>query len=169
MTLPRINATSRIQAGDGAQLETIFDTDLVRYNPLTELTNFRRNVNTLLDSVVRPGAMGFTATWGPAVDVYEKNGKYHVEFAVPGLKKDDIEIEANDNSLTVSAKTKEDKGDESARYHYREIRSTEFSRTIKFPQEIDANQATASYDNGILSISVPSVKPAVAKKVTIKG
>lgn len=169
MTLPRINATGRIQAGDGAQLETIFDTDLVRYNPLAELANFRRNVNTLLDSVVRPGAMGFTATWGPAVDVYEKDGKYHVEFAVPGLKKDDIEIEVNDNSLTVSGKTKEDKADESPRYHYREIRRTEFSRTIQFPQEINAEQVTASYDNGILKLSVPSAKPAAAKKVTIKG
>ncbi len=172
MTLPRINTINRIQGGDGAQLETIFDTDLIRWNPLTELSNFRRTVNTLLDSALRPGSLGntgITAMWGPAVDVYETGGEFHVEFAVPGLKKDDIDIEISDNTLTVSAKTKEEKADDSARYHYKEIHRTEFSRTVDFSKEIDAEQVTAKYDNGILKITVPIVKPTAAKKVSIKG
>jgi HSP20 family protein len=169
MTLPRIKTTSRLVAGDGGSLDSVFDTDLIRWNPLTELTNFRRNMNTLLDTIARPGTYGFTTTFGPAVDVYEKDGKFLVEVALPGLKKDDIDIEVSDNSLTVSGKAKEEKKDETSRYHYREIRHAEFSRTVNFPADIDAEQVTASFDNGILKITVPSTKPVAAKKVAIKS
>jgi HSP20 family protein len=102
--------------------------------------------------------------------VYEKDGKYIVEAALPGFKKDEISIEVIQNQLKISAKTSEEKSeDKSERYHYRELRRGSFYRAIAFPTDIDADMIEASYDNGILKLTVPPVKPVAGKKVAIKG
>jgi HSP20 family protein len=155
---------------DGGRLQTL--DDFMGWDPLGQISNVRRTMNSLLDSVMRPGSGTSTglADWTvPAIDLYEKDGDYVVECAVPGLKKDDIEIEVSDNRLTMSAKRQEEKTQEDTRYHYREMRRGGFSRSITFPQEIDTDKVNAEYDSGILRVTVPLMKPAQAKKVSIKG
>jgi HSP20 family protein len=145
--------------------DTFFSPDVVRW-PLPELTSFRRTMNSLLDNVVLPD----TSALAPAMDVYEKDGKYIVETAIPGLKKEDINIEISDNRLTVYGKAAEEKTEETkGRYHYRELRRGAFSRTVSFPADIDAEHVEALYESGILKITVPPIKPAPSKKVAIKG
>ncbi|MBV8172680.1 MAG: Hsp20/alpha crystallin family protein [Candidatus Eremiobacteraeota bacterium] len=146
--------------------DTFFGPEFGRY-PFPELSTFRRTMNSLLDNVMMPEATFISA---PATDVYEKDGKYVVEAALPGFKKEDISIEVADNQLKISAKTNEEKKeDQGARYHYRELRRGSFYRTIAFPADIDADNIEASYDNGILTLTVPPMKPVAAKKVAIKG
>ncbi|MDQ6779983.1 MAG: Hsp20/alpha crystallin family protein [Candidatus Eremiobacteraeota bacterium] len=144
--------------------------DFIAWDPFSQITNARHTMNSLLDSVLRPGGGSLTSDWGsPQLDLYEKDGKYVVEFAVPGLKKDDINIEVDDNRLTLSAKRQEEKTEENTRYHYRELRRGGFSRSISFPQEIDGDNVSAEYENGILRVTLPPTKRAQAKKVQIKG
>ena len=140
------------------------------WDPFSQITNARRTMNSLLDSVLRP-EMGSASEWigVPALDLYEKDGQYVVECAVPGLKKEDLDIEVNDNRLTISAKKQEEKTEQNAHYHYRELRRGGFSRAVVFPQDIDSEKVSAQYDNGILKISVPPAKTAQTKKVEIKG
>lgn len=144
--------------------------DFIGWDPFSQITNARHTMNSLLDSVLRPSGGGLTSDWGtPQLDLYEKDGKYIVEFAVPGLKKDDINIEIDDNRLTLSAKRQEEKTEEGTRYHYRELRRGGFSRSISFPKEIDADNVSAEYESGILRVTLPPTKRAHAKKVEIKG
>lgn len=88
-----------------------------------------------------------------------------LEAAIPGLKKDDIDIEVNDNRLTLTAKMSEEKKEENDRYLYREVRRGGFTRTIAFPGETDADQIEAEYQNGILRVTVPSVPQTPTRKV----
>lgn len=151
-------------------LERFFSTDFTRFDPFAELSNVRSTMNSLLDSVMRPSGSQIEGSWAPAVDVYEKDGVYKVEFAIPGLKKDKIDIEVADNRLTISGSFEETKSDEGeGKYLYREVRRGGFSRTIAFPSDIDADRVSATYDNGMLSLNVPLVKTLQAKKVAIKG
>lgn len=145
--------------------DTFFSPEVVRW-PFPELTSFRRTMNSLLDNVMLPD----TSTLAPAMDVYEKDGNYIVETAIPGFKKEDINIEIADNRLTVHGKKAEEKMDEAkGRYHYRELRRGTFSRTVAFPADIDIEHVEASYESGILKIVLPPIKPAPSKKVAIKG
>lgn len=145
------------------------EADWYAWDPFAQITNARRTMNSVLDSVLRPGAGAAEWAGVPALDLYEKDGQYVVECAVPGLKKDDLEIEVNDNRLTIAAKKQEEKTEDNTRYHYREVRRGGFSRSVIFPQEIDAEKVSAAYENGILKIAVPPAKSAQAKKVEIKG
>jgi HSP20 family protein len=141
--------------------------DAFAWDPFQEITGIRRVMNSLFDSALNP-AEG--ANWhSPAIDLYEKDGRYVVEAAMPGLKRDDINIEIADNRLTLSAKRQENKTEESERYHYREVRRGAFSRSIAFPREIDAEKVEAEYKDGMLRVTVPTLEQPAAKKVAIKG
>lgn len=149
--------------------ETIFDR-IFEGDPFSEIASIRNTMNTLFDGVMRP-ATTTGAAWLPALDLYEHDGNFVVECALPGYRKDDIDIEIVDNRLTVSAKTSSqtESADENKRYHYREVRRGAFSRTIAFPSEIDASKVQASFENGVLKVSLPSSKPVQTTKVAIKG
>jgi HSP20 family protein len=105
----------------------------------------------------------------PAVDLYEKDGKYVTELAVPGYKNDNINVEVNGNVLTVSGQYDETTSKDDAKYHRREIRRGSFSRSIAVPQEIDPNSVQAKVERGILSVTMSPVKPLAPKKIPISG
>ncbi len=149
--------------------------DFLTWDPFAEMANVRRTMNALLDSVLSPptsltaGGSVWSGYGVPAIDLYEKDNAYVIEAAVPGLKKDDIDIEVTTNSITLSAKKQEEKTEENERYHYREVRRGGFSRTITFPQDIDPEKVEATYQNGILHITIGMAKPVATKKVLVKG
>jgi HSP20 family protein len=105
----------------------------------------------------------------PAVDIYEKDGRYVTELAVPGYKNDNINVEVNGNVLTVSGQYDESTAKDDAKYHRREIRRGSFSRSIALPQEIDPNSVQAKVERGILTVSMSPVKPIAPKKIPISG
>jgi len=140
------------------------------WDPFTEMATLRRTMNSVFDSALAPlGAGGESPTWSPAIDLYEKDGTYHVECAVPGLKKEDFDIEIADNRLTISAKHEAETSEEDKtnRYFYREMRRGSFQRTIAFPEDIDADRVSATYEHGILKLTVQTAKPSKAKKVAV--
>jgi HSP20 family protein len=105
----------------------------------------------------------------PAVDLYEKDGKYVAELAVPGYKNDNINVEVNGNVLTVTGQYDETSTKNDAKYHRREIRRGSFSRSIALPQEIDADSVRAKVERGILTVTLSPVKPIAPKKIPITG
>ena len=155
---------TRLPAPTGL-FDAFFGPEIARW-PFPELTNFRRTMNSLLDNVMIPEP----TTVAPAMDVYEKDGKYVLETAIPGFKREDINIEIVENRLTVYGRSVEEKKEEEkGRYHHRELRRGSFARSIAFPTDINAELVEATYENGVLKIVVPPIKPAPAKKVAVKG
>ena len=167
MKLPtRINGSST--ETPATALDRFLGTDL-GWDPFAGLTSMRRAMNSLIDSAMHGDYQGNAALWAPALDLYEKDGKYVVDVSVPGLRKEDIDIEIADNRLTISATRQEEKQEDKTRYHYREVRRGGFSRTVSFPQDIEADKVTANYKDGILQVTVPLSKQLAAKKVAIQG
>ncbi|MGF1637688.1 MAG: Hsp20/alpha crystallin family protein [Cyclobacteriaceae bacterium] len=108
----------------------------------------------------------------PAVNIHEEEGKYTVEVAVPGLKKDDFHVEIDNNILTISTE-KEDRNedrDQKGNYTRREFSYTSFSRSFTLPEEvIEVDKVNARYENGVLSLDLPKKEAAKPKPVkTIK-
>ena len=136
--------------------------------PLTAFTNMRRMMDSFFDTMTLPqAAFGPLAAQPPQTNVYEKDGSYVVECAVPGYTKDGITVEARGNELTISGTCAEDKAEEQKQYRRREIRQGTFSRTIAFPQEIDHDKVVAALENGMLKVIVRAVQPVPSKKIPI--
>ncbi|HHU63255.1 MAG TPA: Hsp20/alpha crystallin family protein [Clostridiales bacterium] len=88
------------------------------------------------------------------VDIKEMEGEYVIEAQLPGVKKDQINVELNDNRLTISVNNKEETKEEAANYIRKEIRSGYMSRSF-LVENIKNEEVTAKFENGVLSIVLP--------------
>jgi len=100
---------------------------------------------------------------GPPVNLWEKDGVYMLEVALPGYRKDDIQIETGGDSVTITGTFKADVKDEKVNVHRRELRRGSFARTIALPHEIDVEKVVAKFEDGVLKLSLPAL-PTIAHK-----
>jgi HSP20 family protein len=90
------------------------------------------------------------------VDIIEHENDIEVQAALPGIKKEDIEISVNHQTITIRTTNKEDKKEEEKnKYCHREILRGEFQRTLSLPDTVDSNKAQASFKDGILKVTIP--------------
>ncbi len=102
----------------------------------------------------------------PKVDMLERDDAMIVRAELPGVEKDNLEISLAEESVTISAATKQESEDEKGDYHRREISRAAFSRTLPLPVAVQGDQAKASFKDGVLELTLPKVAPA--KRHTIK-
>lgn len=103
------------------------------------------------------------------VEISETPEAFLLKFDVPGLKKEDIKIDLNNNRLTVSGERKEERRDEgNHKVHYSELSYGSFTRSYTFPTVVDAEKVEAAYDGGMLKITVAKAGTAKAKQISIK-
>ncbi len=139
-----------------------------------ELNNFLRD--TILNPMFsNPLSLKKNSVWRPAVEVKQSDKEYKVKVQLPGVKKDDIEVELDNDFLTITAKIEEDKelkeeNDKNLRYHTCEFRYGKYQRTISFDNPIKISESSAKYDNGILTIHIPKqqIEESKAKRLEIK-
>jgi len=130
-------------------------------SPFPELSIARELMNAVAPSLSQ------AASFVPNVELYEKDGSYVIDAALPGFKKDDIDIEISGNEITVSG-TYEQRQDD-RKTHYSEMQQSSFTRTFVLPREIDVDKVSASFENGMLCITASPAGAVPAKKVAIKG
>ena len=103
------------------------------------------------------------------VELHEHDKDYCVQAELPGVKKEDLDIDIDKNHLTINAKKEEEKEENESHYKKSEFRYGEFSRTIYFPKDIDIEKTEAKLEHGILKISAPKkeAEKESTKKLTI--
>lgn len=97
-------------------------------------------------------------------DVYEKDGLYHIEADIPGVKKEDISVECNDGYLTITAEKKEEQEENSKNYIRKERVYGKIKRQF-YVGKVDDSQIEAEFINGMLKISVPREEMRETKKI----
>ena len=104
------------------------------------------------------------------VDIKEFDNEYKVRVEVPGIKKENIDIELNKSYMTITAKKEEEKEEKTKKYHKTEFAYGNYSRTIYFPSEINVSASEAHLDNGILCLHLPKLKTEEeeTKKLEVK-
>lgn len=90
----------------------------------------------------------------PAVNIAENDNEFHIELAVPGLKKDDFKINLDKNILTISAEKKSESNTSDKKYSKREYSYTSFVRSFTLPDTADHSKIDAEYTDGILTLIV---------------
>ena len=138
---------------------------------LNRWANLRDDLDTLLELPFFTGgarqAQLFTG-WTPALDLYQNNDNVVAVVELPGMRKEDIEISLQDGTLTISGERKEERTEENGAT--RTERSTgKFRRTITLPTRVDVNNVSASYKDGILTVTLPKAEEAKPKQIQINA
>jgi HSP20 family protein len=107
--------------------------------------------------------------WMPGVEVYEKADKFVVRAELPGMKKEEIDVSVVGDTLTISGERKAESEVKDEDYYRCELCYGKFSRSVGLPTAVNAAKVDASYENGILEITLPKVEAAKPKKVAVKG
>jgi len=139
-----------------------------RSNPFGELLSLRQAMDRLFeDSYVRPASMLGDGEHGLAVDVRTTPEALVVEAALPGVKPEDVDIQVLGDTLTISGRTAEDKRSDEDGYTYREIRRGSFSRSLTLPRGLKADAAEASFEHGLLQLTIPKAEESKPRQIRI--
>ena len=124
-----------------------------------ELNNFLRDT-MLAPMFSNPLTLKKEAVWRPSIEVKQTEHEYKVKVQLPGVKKEDIDVELDNEFMTVTAEIEEEKEEKeekekNEKYHTCEFRYEKYKRTISFDQPIKQDEAKAEYKNGVLKIIIP--------------
>lgn len=103
----------------------------------------------------------------PKVDVIDREGEILVRAEVPGVTKEDLQVSLTDQTVTIRGETHKETREEDGDYFRREITTGSFQRTVSLPGEIRADQAKASFRDGVLELVIPKTARSDSKKVRI--
>lgn len=106
--------------------------------------------------------------WDLAVDVYEEGKDVIAKMSLPGVKSDELEISIDKDVLTISGARQEESETDKKDYYSKEIRRGSFSRSVTLPKIVDADEAKADYNDGILVVTMPIVKGQEKKAVKVQ-
>src|SRR5579883_235388 len=150
--------------------EVLIMTMITRYDPFREALSLRKAIDQLFEqSFVRP-LWSFAGSQGNVLmNIYETDAGYQVQALLPGVKPEDIELSVQQRGLTLKGQFQPINPEEKVNWLLQEIGSGSFERTITFPQEIDVDHVTTSYEYGVLTISAPFSQAVRPKKISVKG
>ena len=135
---------------------------IVRYwQPFQEIETIRQQLDTIFEDLTPT-----TTDWIPAVDLVDAGDNYVLEVVLPGLKADDINIEASRKSITLSGERAAVEYGDDKTVLRRERRYGSFHRVVNLPVAVDHEQVSADYTNGILTVNVP--KAAEVRNQVVK-
>ena len=138
--------------------------------PWDQWMNLRDEINRLFEAPF--GDVGNESEffgWAPALDLYEDKDNLLVKAELPGMKKEDIDISLHQGSLIISGERKEETSDGEGENSRSERFFGRFQRALKLPKPVDANNVTASYKDGILTVKLPKTEESKPKQITVKA
>lgn len=147
---------------------------VTRYNPNIRMRDFRRGfdlLNSMLDEFNIDNNTELKNDFSPAINTREGEYAYHIEVDLPGMKKDDINIQVEDNTLVISGERKMKEEMKEENYYKIESSFGSFSRSFSLPEEADIENIHAESTDGVLEVIVPKLESAKVdkvKKVAIK-
>jgi HSP20 family protein len=136
---------------------------------LDRWATLRNDLDTLLELPFWAGSgrqSQLFSGWTPALDLFQNNDSIVAVVELPGMRKEEIEISLQDGTLTISGERKDERTDENGAT--RTERSTgKFRRSITLPTRVDVNNVSATYKDGILTVTLPKAEEAKPKQIQI--
>jgi HSP20 family protein len=139
---------------------------LVRWEPFREVAQLHNELSRLMNNVLE-GNGRTTQSWVPAVDVWETDTELVYAFDLPGVDPAKIDVEVENDALTVSAERERVDELEGDRFYRFERRFGAFSRTIGLPQGVAEADIKADYSDGVLEIRVPKPEESKPRRIEV--
>ena len=142
---------------------------LVRWEPVRELQSMQQEMNRLFDSFFDAPATRNSGPrrWVPAVDLVEHDDRFVLRADLPGLSESDVKIEVADDVLTVSGERRFEHEDRKEGFYRLERGAGAFSRSVTLPEGVDPENIEASFDKGVLEVSIPKPEQRKPRRVEI--
>lgn len=138
-----------------------------RAQPLSDVERLRRMLDQTFGSFGLPALATESVGWTPPVDIEEQDDAYVIEAEVPGVKKDDVNIELISNELMVTGEIKEREREGILRKRTRRIGRFEYR--VRLPEQVDADKVEANLKDGVLSVRVPKREQAERRTIQVKS
>ena len=151
---------------------------LAPWRPITELSRWERDTDRMMDEFfdrrVRPW---WPERWFggerlrvdvPAVDMYEDKDDVVVKAELPGIEKDNIEVNLADNTLTIKGVKKKQEETKNENYYRSERYYGSVMRSVELPRDVQADKVKASFKNGVLEIRMPKTEEAKTREIKVK-
>jgi HSP20 family protein len=134
-------------------------------------TSLRQEIERLFDRFVEPGWMQMPALgdWEPKVDVSETKDAVVVRAEVPGVDQKDIGLSLQEGVLTIKGEKEEEKEEKDKRYHRVERSYGAFARAIRLPAAVDSSKVSATFKDGVLTVTLPKTAGAKGTAIPIKA
>ena len=149
--------------------------NLVTYRPYRPaMANFDRWFDSVFQNWGLPhgsagsGIAGY-APAAPRVNVREQADAYHLEAELPGLTEKDFTVNVERNLLTIASEQERNEEREESGYVIRERRSGAFERSFSLPESVDADQISATFKDGLLTLTVPKSAKAQARQIAVQS
>lgn len=138
---------------------------LMRYSRPNNLMSKR--FSDIMDEFFNDAVNNRRDSFVPSIDISESDDQFLISAELPGMKKEDINISLENNRLSISGERSFEKEDKGKKYHRVETSYGSFERSFQLPDNIDEESIKASYDNGLLNISIDKSEDKVKKQIEI--
>jgi Molecular chaperone (small heat shock protein) len=144
--------------------------ELAPWSAADRWSNLRDELNSFFEmpfwsSFARAGQL-FTG-WSPALDLYQSNDNVVAVIELPGMRKEDIEISLHDGALTISGEHKQESNSNAEKAERTERYVGRFRRSIALPTRVDAGKVSATYRDGILTVTLPKAEEVKPKQIQV--
>lgn len=143
---------------------------IVRWRPFRDMMNIQEEMNKLFDDFLGRPLMRTEwseGVWNPSVDISETKDNVIIKAEMPGLSKEDVKISLQDNMLTLTGEKKQEKEEKEANYHRVERSYGAFSRSFALSTSVKSDKIKATYQDGVLSITLPKTEEVKPKEIPI--
>jgi HSP20 family protein len=147
--------------------QEVTDMAITRWDPYRNLVSMKREFDRLFrdwDEETPTSA----SHWRPAVDIYEDENEIVLDVEVPGLKKEDIKINIENDVLTITGERKFERENKEDNFHRIERAYGSFYRSFTLPNKVDSGRIEAKYNDGVLKVSLPKREEAKPRQIDVK-
>lgn len=134
--------------------------------PETDL--FGKRFSDIMDEFFNDAVANRRNSFSPGIDISETEKQFVIDVEIPGIDKKDIDLNIENNRLTISGERKFEKTEDDKQYHRVETRYGTFSRSFQLPENVNADSIKASYKDGILNVSIDKSEEKLKKQIEIK-
>ena len=140
-----------------------------RWEPFKEMMTLRNAMDRLFDdSIVRPSALLSGQEAALPLDVYQTANEVVVKASLPGFKPEEVDISVMGDTLTIRGEHKEEKETKEEDYWLQERHYGSFSRSVTIPVEVKSEKAEASFEDGVLTLTLPKAEAVKPKQIKVK-
>lgn len=144
---------------------------IVRWDPFRDLAALHDRMNRLFDETLSRSRAGepseLTGSWSPSVDVYENSDKFVLVAELPGLSKEDVQIELKDDVITLKGERKFQDEYKDQTCHRMERSYGQFIRSFSLPTQVEMGKVEAKFKDGVLTVTVPKAAAAKPRLIPI--
>jgi HSP20 family protein len=140
---------------------------ITRWDPFRDVVALQNRVNSLFREMNEGDTALTTASFVPAVDIYEDAKKVVLKLEVPGMEEKDLDIRVENNTLTVKGERKLEKEEKEENFHRIERRYGSFYRAFMLPSTVDTENVQASYNAGVLKLELNKKPEAQPKQIKV--